>query len=285
MKFVNFSLELNVLNFHSCELRLRALLLELVPAGIRSSCLSTRQTSTIDVLFSCMVDAGPGTGTDKDHTLGEVSRGKAVPVGEVYDELQKWKFACTRLATLGVHAPDPSVQLKTLKMIASRMVDVDQEVKFRYHGYLVARGLSGGVATQGQVDELWRYLSSESREFIGSKRQDESIEARMLAEAKALFAKGDPKGGKGDPTRTTAPKGDPTGARGDPKGGKGDPKGVKGGKNDQKGSPKGGKSQTACKFFDTPDGCPRRTSFLFLHRHVMVPLQINGFFFLNQMGA
>ena len=46
------------------------------------------------------------------------------------------------------------------------------------------------------MDELWRYLSSESREFIGSKKQDESIEAKMLAEAKALFAKGNPKGGK-----------------------------------------------------------------------------------------
>ena len=171
---------------------------------------------------------------------------QAVPVGEVHYELQKWKFACTRLATLNVHAPDPSVQLRTLKTIASRMVEVDQEVKFRYHGYLVARGLSGGVATQGQVDELWRYLSSESREFIGSKKQDESIEAKMLAEAKALFAKGNPKGGKGDPTRTTAPKGDQTGARGDPKGGKGNPKGDKGDKNAPTGG-KGDKSQTTSR--------------------------------------
>ena len=106
-KYGDQFIEINILNFHSCELRLRALLLELVPPGIRASCLSTRQTSTIDVLFSCMVDAGPGTGADKDHTLGEVSRGRAVPVGEVYDELQKWKFACTRLATLAVHEPDP----------------------------------------------------------------------------------------------------------------------------------------------------------------------------------
>ena len=53
-------MDLNILNFHSCELRLKALLLVLVPADIRKSCLSTRQTSTTDVLFSCMVGAGQG---------------------------------------------------------------------------------------------------------------------------------------------------------------------------------------------------------------------------------
>ena len=94
-------------NFHSCELRLRGFLLALMPASVKESCLSTRQTSTTDILFAAFVDAGPGTGPDKKHTLDSVSKGREVGFKQCYHELQAWKFAATRLATLGVAAPTP----------------------------------------------------------------------------------------------------------------------------------------------------------------------------------
>ena len=89
-------------NFHSCELKLRGLLLHLVPDDVKKPCLKTRATSTIDILFQAHVSAGPGTGSDRDVTLSAVSKGKAVPIKEIYDELQEWKFSLTRLATLGL---------------------------------------------------------------------------------------------------------------------------------------------------------------------------------------
>ena len=104
----------DIVNFHSCELKLRGLLLHLVPDDVKKPCLKTRATSTMDILYQAHVSAGPGTGPDREVTLAAVSKGKPVPLKSIYDELQEWKFALTRLATLGVAPPDPSVQVKAL---------------------------------------------------------------------------------------------------------------------------------------------------------------------------
>eukprot|EP00959_Pyramimonas_sp_CCMP1952_P143471 3003446-Pyramimonas_sp.AAC.1 len=81
--------EADAVNFHSVELRLRGLLLALKPEDVKQACLSTRQTSTTDILFSAYVSAGPGTGPDKDRTLQQVSKGRHVDVKATYDELQR----------------------------------------------------------------------------------------------------------------------------------------------------------------------------------------------------
>eukprot|EP00959_Pyramimonas_sp_CCMP1952_P423207 8864954-Pyramimonas_sp.AAC.1 len=84
-------------------------------------------TSTCDILFGAFVEAGPGTAADKDHVLSAVQKGKAVDKAHAYEELQRWKLNATRLATLGVAAPGPSLQLTALKTIVGRMIESDQE--------------------------------------------------------------------------------------------------------------------------------------------------------------
>eukprot|EP00959_Pyramimonas_sp_CCMP1952_P051978 1086570-Pyramimonas_sp.AAC.1 len=79
-----------------------------MPACVKESCLSTRQTSTTDIMFAAFVNA-----------LDSVSRGREVGFRQCYHELQAWKLAATRLATLRVAAPDASVQLTALQAIAS----------------------------------------------------------------------------------------------------------------------------------------------------------------------
>ncbi|CAK0837207.1 unnamed protein product [Prorocentrum cordatum] len=244
--------ETDAVNFHSVELRLRGLLLALVPEGVKQACLSTRQTSTTDILFSACVSAGPGTGADRGHALEQVSKGRHVDVKSTYDELQRWKFSANRLATLGVAAPDPSKQLSSLKAIAHKMLESNEEVKHRYFGFLVTRGLSGGVANQAQVDELWRYLSAEAREFADAAPQKDDPAAKLAIERRL-------KGG---------PNGHPKGGKGDPKGGKGDTKGKddKGGKSktDQNSSKTGAKK--LCTFFESAGGCTKGASCSFAHR-------------------
>ena len=119
----------DLVNFNSIELRMRSILLDLVPECVKRSCLSTRQLSTADILFATHVDAGPGTGTDKSLTLRTVSTARAVEPHQVCEELQRWKFAATRLARLGVAPPDPILQLDALKTIIAKMLDENQEVK------------------------------------------------------------------------------------------------------------------------------------------------------------
>ena len=97
------------------------------------------------------------------------------------------------------------------------MIEEHKKVEFRHHAFCVKNNLSGGIPTQAQVDELWRYLSSEAREFAASTNKPEDEELQKTKEAKivqaAIAAKG--LGGKGDPK----------GGKPDTKGGKGDPKG------------------------------------------------------------
>ena len=189
---------------------------------VKKACLKTKQTSTLDILYQAHVSAGPGTRTDRHTTLEAVAKGKSVPTSKCYNELQDWKFASTRLVTMGVCHPDPSQQLEAIEKIAAKMVEENKKVEFRYHAFCVKNGLSGGIPTQAQVDELWRYLSSEAREFAASPDKPEDpdlanakeakiVQAALAAAAKAS-ANGDPKGGK-DPKGKGDPKGGGTGGR------------------------------------------------------------------------
>ena len=166
------------------------------------------------------MSAGPDTAPDRDVTLNAVSRGKAVPIKEIYDELQVWKFSLTRLATLGVTPPDASVQIKALCKTVEKIVQEKEEVKHRYFGVLVQKNLNSGSVSQAQVDELWRYLSAESREFaesVDKTADSEESKKAKKAEAAALAAALAAKSGGG--------KGGPKGGKPDTKGGKGDPQG------------------------------------------------------------
>ncbi|CAK0886282.1 unnamed protein product [Prorocentrum cordatum] len=250
---------LDAVNFNSCELRLRGILMALVPDGVRQACLSTRQTATTDIVFAAYVDAGPRTGTDKDYTLNAVNTAKEVDTRLVYEELQKWKFAATRLARMGVTPPDPSRQLASLKKIVNWMLEKDQEVKHWYFAFIVSRNMTGGLISQAQVDELWRYLPAEAREFAGAGPDKEKLDpaakaARAEAARLARASKGDPKGGKGDPK----------GGKGDPKG-KGD-KGGNGGKAKTDQSASGSPPKKVCTFFETAEGCSKGALCTFGHR-------------------
>ena len=99
------------------------------------------------------------------------------------------------------------------------MISDKEEVKYRYYGFMVGKSLSSGAVSQAQVDELWRYLSAESREFaVTQDKPDESNDTKQLKNASVREAvkayeakltallvgkggKGDPKGGKGGSQR------------------------------------------------------------------------------------
>ena len=184
-------------NLHTIELRMRSMLLDAIPAGVRKAALNTMQTSVSELLFAVMVEAGPGTAKDRDATLKAVSQAGVSAMRDVYDNLQKWKFDLTRLMRLGMAPPDPTVQAETLRRMVQRMAENDTAFQYRLHAFQMQNGMFG-MLTQTQVDEFWRYLSSEAREFQHVQQPPPPPPG-----AKAL--KGDPSKGKG------AEKGDPGG--------------------------------------------------------------------------
>ena len=48
------------------EMRMRPLVLHTLPAHVQSMALSTRQSAVVELIFSAMVDAGPGTRRDRE---------------------------------------------------------------------------------------------------------------------------------------------------------------------------------------------------------------------------
>ena len=68
------------------------------------------------------------------------------------------------VAEAGVTTPDPTVQRNVLTHYVSKLAESNRDFDYRLSAYKMTRHLTGAV-TQPQVDELWRYLVSEAREF------------------------------------------------------------------------------------------------------------------------
>ena len=118
---------------------------------------------------------------DKDVVLEKVSKGSTSSVKECWKELNDWMFAYTRLITLGVQPPDPSVQLRAVTKIASKLIEHSKEIEHRYYTFLVNAGISGGNVTQSQIDTLWKYLSAEALEYADAKPDKvEKAAAKLL---------------------------------------------------------------------------------------------------------
>ena len=82
-----------------------------------------------------------------------------------------------RLQKLGVATPDPSVQRNVLTHYVFKLAEANKEFEYRLNAYTMNRHLTGAV-TQEQVDELWRYLVSEAREFHRSTVKDSVRKAK-----------------------------------------------------------------------------------------------------------
>ena len=170
------------------EMRMRPLVLHTLPAHVQSMALSTRQSTVVELIFSAMVDAGPGTRRDREVLHKAVAAAPSSEVKDVFTTLQTWRFDYQRLVRLGMQPPDPSLQADTLRAMVKKMAEKDQAFQYRLHAYQMNTGMFGMV-TQTQVDEFWKFLSSEAREVQGPTNAD--------PHAKSLDVKGKGKGDKG----------------------------------------------------------------------------------------
>ena len=162
------------LKYMDIEGKLRPVLLEAVPTTVRQQALATRATSTVEVMFHTLIWAGPGTLKDKKDVLAAVERRDkgAVAVKECHATLQRWQFDLVRLQRLQMAPPDPVVQVGILRTMVSGVVEQFNDFHFRLMSYESKHGLSGAsIATQGQVEAYWSYLSAETLELADAKPQ------------------------------------------------------------------------------------------------------------------
>ena len=71
-------------------------------------------------------------------------------VRAIHDRLQRWRFELVRVASLGVVAPDPSVQVNVLQHLFSKLADENDKFRYRLNAFLMTKNLYG-AATQEQA--------------------------------------------------------------------------------------------------------------------------------------
>ena len=151
-----------------CEHYMVAHLLTAMPQHIERMLLHTPATTSADIIFHAMIDAGPGTAKDRASTLNSVgSKGPAVAVRQIYGRLQRWRFEMVRLAPFGVAPPDPTAQMNALTPFAQQLADANVKSDYRLNAFRLATNMAGAV-TQEQVADLWAYLVAEAREAHGN---------------------------------------------------------------------------------------------------------------------
>ncbi|CAK0824458.1 unnamed protein product [Prorocentrum cordatum] len=240
------------------EMKFRPLLLEAMPETIQSQALATRQLARSEIVFAAAVEAGPGTLRDREATLKAVERRGlpgAPPVAECYAALQRWKFELTRLQRLGATAPDPTMQLSTLRRLVGKMCEHDRSFEHWLFSYEMSRGISGASScSQAAVDEYWRYLAAEARELSG---EDSAAKAPNVAAKVAALEQ---------QIRQQTQHQQQTNARSDPKA-KAKAKVKAKAKPEAKGKGKSGEpGQRPCRFFESDGGCRNGAQCTSLHR-------------------
>ena len=100
-----------------------------MPAHVQATLLRTSNVTCADILYQVLIDAGPGTESDRSCTLKSVVQlGPQAPVAAIYDRLRTWRFNMARLSSLGVMPPDPSVQRNALVHIVGKLAETDRAV-------------------------------------------------------------------------------------------------------------------------------------------------------------
>jgi hypothetical protein len=127
------------------EMKLRAAILAALPETVMSMALATHKLAVAELLFAAMVDAGPGTQSDREHMHRAVTNVASGDIKDVYAQLQQWRFDLDRLVRLGMQPPDPTLQHRTLKSMEARMASKDSAFQYRLHAFQMNAGMFGMV--------------------------------------------------------------------------------------------------------------------------------------------
>ena len=186
-------------------------LLQAIPAQLRDIALQTKRLTVAELLFSGILEAGPGTTQDKEDTLKIVMHTKPAQRGKAYEVLQEWKANQHRLRLLGSSLPDTQIQYNALTTIVKNERDGDEPFKYRLMTYQTRHNLYNGQLQQLDIERFWDYLCSETRDLVrgGSDPTANSMSVKKLttqweARIKAVEAKvKKPDKGKSDEKKNT----------------------------------------------------------------------------------
>ena len=137
------------------EQRAQAMLMEALPESLKMEILTTRATSSVQVIFKVLVRYQPGGLGERAHLLKQLVEVRVpTSVGEMVTQLQMWRRWLRRAQELRVNVPDATLLMGALDKLSQPRGKVATQSAFRLSA-IRANWMHGGCqANAGGSDRL-----------------------------------------------------------------------------------------------------------------------------------
>ena len=149
--------------------RVTMMLMNALPQEIRNELIATRQLHTAGVVFKVLKTYQPGGLSEKAATLAALTGTKvAESAVEGASALRLWRRQALRARELGVTLPDPTLQVRALDTVMSRLLQEDPQATFRVQAFRLREEVDV-KPHQGTVDKLFEMLQAECDQMLHNR--------------------------------------------------------------------------------------------------------------------
>ena len=221
------------------ESRVLSMLLAAVPQTVKQEAISLREMTCVQLVFRILKLCQPGVLNEKSTILDNLTQTTAAKsAAEAGEMLRQWRRQLLRARELGLHVPDPLLQVNALSEVMRTVVVKEHQASFRISNFRMTH----------MVDVAPTQLTAENYLQM------------LIAEADNLH--------HGTLTKASPASGNPkinvVNAAGDKGGGKKGSPGKKGNGNNAEGSGSGG-GAGACKHWGSSSGCLKGDKCTYAH--------------------
>ena len=178
--------------------RVTMMLVNALPQELKNELIATRELYTAGVVFKVLRTYQPGGLSEKAATLASLTG--TTPADNAVDgasALRLWRRQALRARELGVTLPDPTLQVRALDTVMSKLLQADPQATFRVQAFRLREEVDV-KPNQLTVDKLFEMLQAECDQMLHSR----SVPA-MKSEEKPLVKlfSSPSKPGEGTPCR------------------------------------------------------------------------------------
>ena len=149
--------------------RVTMMLMNALPTEIKNELIATRQLHSAGVLFKVLRTYQPGGLGEKAATLAALTETRPAETAiEGASSLRLWRRQALRAVELGVTLPDPTLQVRALDVVMSKLLQGDPQATFRVQAFRLRHEVDV-QPNQWNVDKLFELLQAECDQMLHSR--------------------------------------------------------------------------------------------------------------------
>ena len=171
--------------------RVTMMLMNALPTEIKNELIATRQLHSAGVIFKVLRTYQPGGLGEKAATLAALTETRPAETAiEGASALRLWRRQALRAAELGVTLPDPTLQVRALDVVMSKLLQGDPQATFRVQSFRLRHEVDV-QPNQWNVDKLFELLQAECDQMLHSRAASlGTVEDKPLVKAFTTGGKG-----------------------------------------------------------------------------------------------